>query len=84
MAKKSIFEADVEKREKAQEATYRAVAGKNVEDAVGIEKAARTTLSLSLTVEDKKFLKQYAAVHGKTVAGIIKDWIDGAKMEMNQ
>ena len=84
MAKKSIFETDAEKREKAQEATYRAVAGKTVEDADTIEKAARTTLSLSLTVEDKKFLKQYAAVHGKTVAGIIKDWIDGAKMEMKQ
>ena len=41
----------------------------------------RTTLSLSLTEEDKKFLKSYAAWKGKTVAGVIKDWIDAARLE---
>lgn len=41
----------------------------------------RTTLSLSLTEEDKKFLKSYAALKGKTVAGVIKDWIDAARLE---
>ena len=41
----------------------------------------RTTLSLSLTEEDQKFLKSYAALKGKTVAGVIKDWIDAARLE---
>lgn len=47
-----------------------------------VKPAKRTTLSLSLTEEDKKFLKTYAAMKGKTVAGVIKDWIDDAKKSM--
>ena len=47
-----------------------------------VKPGKRTTLSLSLTEEDKKFLKTYAAMKGKTVAGVIKDWIDDAKKTM--
>lgn len=47
----------------------------------GVTTVKRTTLSLSLTEEDKKFLKSYAALKGKTVAGVIKDWIDAARLE---
>lgn len=35
----------------------------------------RTTLNLSVTVEDKTFLKVYAAEHGVTVAAVIHDCI---------
>lgn len=35
----------------------------------------RTTLSLSLTVADKKALKMMAAERGTTVAAIIHEWI---------
>ena len=35
----------------------------------------RTTLSLSLTVDDKKALKMMAAERGTTVAAIIHEWI---------
>lgn len=35
----------------------------------------RTTLSLSLTVEDKKALKVMAAERGTTIAAIIHQWI---------
>ena len=35
----------------------------------------RTTLSLSLSVEDKKALKKYAADHEMTVASVVHDWI---------
>ena len=35
----------------------------------------RTTLSLSLSVEDKKALKKYAADHETTVASVVHDWI---------
>ena len=56
-----------------------AVKNKDLKDSVTMVK--RTTLSLSLTEEDKKFLKSYAAMKGKTVAGVVKDWIDAARME---
>lgn len=36
----------------------------------------RTTLSLSLTVSDKKALKMYAAEKGTTIAAIIHGWIE--------
>lgn len=35
----------------------------------------RTTLSLSLTVSDKKALKMLAAKQGTTIAAIIHTWI---------
>ena len=36
----------------------------------------KTTLNISLTVEDKKFLKVYAAQNGLTISGIIQEYID--------
>ena len=35
----------------------------------------RTTLSLSLTVGDKKTLKMLAAERGTTIAAIIHEWV---------
>ena len=35
----------------------------------------RTTIQVSLSVEDKKLLKKYAAERGTTVAAIIHEWI---------
>ena len=75
MSKVGKSEADIKKKK-------RGMTGIIADSAIDIEKAPRTTLSLSLTVEDKKFLKQYAAIHGKTVAGVVKDWVDDAKTEM--
>ena len=37
--------------------------------------AEKTTLNISLTVEEKKFLKVYAAQNGLTVSGIIQNYI---------
>lgn len=39
------------------------------------ETVRRTTLNLSVTVEDKQFLKIYAAEHDKTVAAVIHECI---------
>ena len=47
--------------------------GKHAADATADEK--RTTLSLSLTVSDKKTLKMMAAQHDTTIAAIIHEWI---------
>ena len=43
----------------------------------------RTTLSLSISVEDKKALKKYAAEYEKTVAAVIHDWIQKNCNEVN-
>ena len=51
---------------------------KKIEEAVVADTAAdekRTTLSLSLTVSDKKALKMMAAERETTIAAIIHEWI---------
>ena len=37
----------------------------------------RTTLSLSLTVEDKRLLKQAALDRNTTIAAMVHEWIQG-------
>ena len=39
----------------------------------------KTTLNLSLTVEDKKFLKVYAAQNGTTISKMIQEYIEALK-----
>lgn len=41
-----------------------------------IKDEERTILSLSLSVVQKKALKQYALDNGTTAAGIVQAWID--------
>ena len=51
---------------------------KKIEEAVVADAAAeekRTTLSLSLTVSDKKALKMMAAERETTIAAIIHEWV---------
>lgn len=43
---------------------------------------SRTTLSLALSIRDKEFLKSHAVMRKKTVVGVIKDWIDVARAEV--
>lgn len=42
---------------------------------------ARTTMSLSLTVADKQFLKIYAAQHEKTVAAVVHELVENLRNE---
>ena len=35
----------------------------------------KTTLNLSVTVEDKRFLKVYAAQNGTTISGMLQNYI---------
>ena len=44
-------------------------------DAAPAEDEKRTTLSLSLTVSDKKALKMMAAERDTTIAAIIHEWV---------
>ncbi len=44
----------------------------------------RTTLSLSLSVDDKKALKKYAADHEITVAAVVHEWIHKYCVEVTE
>ena len=44
-------------------------------DVTPVEEEKRTTLSLSLTVSDKKALKMMAAERETTIAAIIHEWV---------
>lgn len=44
----------------------------------------RTTMTLSLTVEDKQFLKIYAVEKGTTVAAVIHELVEGLRKEQNK
>ena len=83
MARKSIFDQAAEKRRQEQESLMQTTKKKQ-ETVEEITAVKRTTMSLSLTEDDKVFLKQYAAYKGKTVAGVIKDWIDEAREEFEK
>lgn len=52
-------------------------------DAVPAEDEKRTTLSLSLTVSDKKTLKMMAAERETTIAAIIHEWVQEHLEEVN-
>ncbi|GEM_PF-1391063 len=39
----------------------------------------KTTLNLSITVEDKRFLKVYAAQNGTTISSMLQDYIEELK-----
>lgn len=49
--------------------------GHTVDATEHIDDEKRTTLSLSLTVSDKKALKMMAAERSTTVAAIIHEWV---------
>ena len=65
----NMFEKYAADREVEQKKIEKAV----VADAATDEK--RTTLSLSLTVSDKKALKMMAAERETTIAAIIHEWV---------
>lgn len=65
----NMFEKYAADREAEQKKIEEAV----VADTTAVEK--RTTLSLSLTVSDKKALKMMAAERETTIAAIIHEWI---------
>lgn len=48
------------------------------------ERSERTTLSLSLTVEDKRTLKLMAAERGTTIAAIIHEWVQEHLEEVDE
>ena len=50
------------------------------EKIIGVEDK-RTTMNVSLTVNDKKFLKVYAAEHDTSVAALIHDAVERLRLK---
>lgn len=74
----NMFRKNAADREAEQKKIEKAVA----EPAAKDEK--RTTLSLSLTVSDKKALKMMAAERETTIAAIIHEWIQEHLEEVSE
>ena len=74
----NMFEKYAADREAEQKKIEEAVVADTTKD----EK--RTTLSLSLTVSDKKALKMMAAKHETTIAAIIHEWIQEHLEEVSE
>lgn len=74
----NMFEKYAADREAEQKKIEKTVAEPAAED----EK--RTTLSLSLTVSDKKALKMMAVERETTIAAIIHEWVAEHMQEVNE
>lgn len=74
----NMFEKYAADREAEQKKIEEAV----VADTTTDEK--RTTLSLSITVGDKKALKMMAAERGTTIAAIIHEWVQEHLEEVDE
>lgn len=71
------YAADREAEQKKIEQTVSA-------DSAPAEDEKRTTLSLSLTVSDKKALKMMAAERETTIAAIIHEWVAEHMQEVSE
>ncbi len=71
------YAADREAEQKKIEQTVSA-------DSAPAEDEKRTTLSLSLTVSDKKALKMMAAERETTIAAIIHEWVAEHMQEVDK
>lgn len=75
----NMFEKYAADREAEQKKIEKTVSA----DSVPAEDEKRTTLSLSLTVSDKKALKMMAAERETTIAAIIHEWVQEHLEEVN-
>ena len=76
----NMFEKYAADREAEQKKIEKTVSA----DSAPAEDEKRTTLSLSLTVSDKKALKMMAAERETTIAAIIHEWVAEHMQEVNE
>lgn len=76
----NMFEKYAADREAEQKKIEKTVSA----DAAPAEDEKRTTLSLSLTVSDKKALKMMAAERETTIAAIIHEWVAEHMQEVDK
>lgn len=74
----NMFEKYAADREAEQKKIEKTVAADATDD------GKRTTLSLSLTVSDKKALKMMAAERETTIAAIIHEWVQEHMQEVDE
>lgn len=78
----NMFEKYAADREAEQKKIEKTVSAPAADTSGGDEK--RTTLSLSLTVSDKKALKMMAAERETTIAAIIHEWVAEHMQEVDE
>ena len=49
-----------------------------------MEESKKTTLNVSISSEDKKFLKMYALQHDVSVSALVEAWIQQLKQEQTK
>ena len=74
----------VEKYAADREAGQRKIERTVSTDMMSVEEEKRTTLSLSLTVSDKKALKMMALQRDMTIAAIIHEWLQERIQEVDE
>ena len=74
----------VEKHAADREAGQRKIEQTVSTDMMSVEEEKRTTLSLSLTVSDKKALKMMALQRDMTIAAIIHEWVQERIQEVDE
>ncbi len=74
----------VEKYAADREAGQRKIEQTVSTDMMSVEEEKRTTLSLSLTVSDKKALKMMALQRDMTIAAIIHEWLQERIQEVDE
>ena len=74
MGSKNMFSAAYASRQAEQEDMKKTLSSQSE----GTETAARTTMTLSMTVDGKANLKMLATKKGKTVSGLLHEWIEEA------
>ena len=77
MAKENMFAKASSKR--VQEQTKIKDNLQNSSEADDVSSEPRTTMTLSMSVDDKMALKVLAMKSGKTVSGMLHDWIEEHK-----
>ena len=77
MAKENMFAKASSKR--VQEQTKIKDNLQNVDGADAVSSEPRTTMTLSMSADDKMALKVLAMKSGKTVSGMLHDWIEEHK-----
>lgn len=78
-AKANMFSAAAEKRQKEQTKIEKTVKADGVVDGAGrVRKrgSSATTITLSISAEDKQALKVYAASHGVSASDLLHEWIN--------
>lgn len=75
------FGQAVEDREQEQQKIQATVTGSQMDPQLRKRGPGATTMTLTISQEDKQFIKSYAAMRSTTVSDLLHAWIDGLRAE---